>query len=142
MEELQNNRFGNHRGMNPRSRKNLEGLEKRNLKGNNRASKDYSITKLVKGMIDDKAEDSCLEGIDRGKEYTWRQAIALRMLRDAVHGKYGELLDRLEGKVLQPVGGERDNPLEVIVRWDGNKRWDGNRNGADNTPTAPAPTSG
>ena len=109
------NRNGNKRGMSPNSRKNLEN----GRKGNNHANKDYSITRIVKEMIDEPAEERFLDVHDKDKKLTWRQAIALRILRDGVTGKYNELLDRLEGKVLQPIGGEGGGPVlikEVEVR--------------------------
>jgi len=34
---------------------------------------------------------------------------------------FRELMDRLEGKVVQPVSGEGGGPIEIIVRWDGNR---------------------
>ena len=93
------NANGNKRGMNSNSRKNLE----KGRQGNNFAGKDYSITRVVREMIDNKAEERFLDVPDKGKGLTWREAIALRMLRDGVCGKYNELLERLEGKVTQPV---------------------------------------
>lgn len=32
-----------------------------------------------------------------------------------------EILDRLEGKVAQPVTGAGGGPVEILVRWDGNR---------------------
>jgi hypothetical protein len=110
-QSTQLNRNGNRRGMSPKSRKNLE----KGRQGNNHAKKDYSITRIVKEMIDDPAEERFLDVQDKDKGLTWRQAIALRMLRDGVGGKYGELLDRIEGKVAQPISGDKDNPLQVEV---------------------------
>lgn len=95
----QKNRNGNKRGMNPNSRKNLE----KGREGNNHAKKDYSVTRIVKEWLDKPAEERFIDVQDKEKGLSWRQAIALRMLRDAVGGKYGELLDRLEGKVTQPI---------------------------------------
>jgi len=94
---------GDRRGMNPKSR---ENLEKRNLNGNNHASKDYSITSAVRKIIDEPVEERWLHVEDKGKGITWRQAIAKSLLVHALQGKQGavsELLDRLEGKVPAPV---------------------------------------
>ena len=104
------NTNGYKRGMNRNSRKNLE----KGREGNNHAAKDFSITRIVKKMIDEPAEERWLDVSDKGKELTWRQAIALRMLRDGVCGKYGELLDRLEGKITQPLGLSGATILRVV----------------------------
>jgi len=107
------NTRGNRRGMSPNSRKNLgKGRE-----GNNHAQKDYSVTRIVKELIDELAEERFLDINDKGRGLTWRQAIALRMLRDGVGGKYSELLERLEGKVVQPIGGEggKDLTFNIVV---------------------------
>lgn len=114
MKEKQLNSNGNRRGMSPNSRKNLE---KRNLKGNSNTKKDYSITRIIKEMIDDPAEERWLEVEDKGKKFTWRQAIAKRILIEAVRGNAkvtSDLLDRLEGKVTQPVLGEGTITLKVV----------------------------
>ena len=98
-EEVKLNRQGDKRGMHPNSLKNM----RTGHMGNNYSGKDYSITRIIKGMIDEPAEERWLDAQDKGKGLTWRQAIAVRMLRDGVTGKYCELLERLEGKVTQPV---------------------------------------
>jgi len=114
------NKNGNRRGMSPNSRKNLE----KGREGNNHANKDYSITRIVKEKIDEPAEERWLDAHDKGKGLTWREAIALRMLRDSVGGKYSELLDRVEGKVTQPIAGEGGQPIktEIIVSSDTAKK--------------------
>ena len=111
--ETKLNTRGNRRGMTPNSRKNLE----KGREGNNHALRDYSVTRIVKELIDEPAEERFLDVPDKGKGLTWRQAIALRILRDSVRGKYGELLDRLEGKVVQPIGGEggKDLTFNILV---------------------------
>lgn len=108
-----NNR-GNRRGMSPNSRKNLE----KGREGNNHAQKDYSITRIVKELIDEPAEERWLDVHDKGRGLTWRQVIALRMLRDSVGGKYGELLERLEGKITQPISGEDGQAIILRVIYD------------------------
>jgi len=118
--EKQLNKNGNRRGMNPNSRKNLA----RN--GNHNAQKDYSITRIIKEMMDNPAEERWLDVEDKDKGLTWRQAIAKRILVEAVRGNArvtGELLDRLEGKVSQPIGGDSaGQPITIKVIYDnGNK---------------------
>lgn len=108
------NRNGNRRGMSQKSQNNLHPR----LKGNNHAKKDYSITRIIKEMLDQPAVERWLEVEDKGKELTWRQAIAQRILIEAAKGNAkvtSELLDRLEGKVTQPIGGDKDNPLQIEI---------------------------
>lgn len=112
MTEEQMNVSGNRRGMSPESRKNLV------INGNNHAKKDYSITSILKEMADEPAPERWLEVEDKGKGLTYRQAAARRIWVDVLRGNTkltGELLDRLEGKVAQPLAGDRENPLQVEV---------------------------
>lgn len=103
MEELNSN--GNRRGMSPKSREALASGRKQN----HRAKKDYSITRILKEMANDLAPERWLEVEDKGKGYTYRQAAARRIWLDVIRGNAkitGELLDRLEGKITQPIAGE------------------------------------
>jgi hypothetical protein len=112
--DIQLNSHGDMRGMSPNSRKNLE---KRNLKGNNNA-KSLTITSTIRSMLDDLCPERWLPVEDKDKGLTYRQAIAKTILNAAVSGKPGiisELLDRLEGKVVQPIGGEGGQPIEVNI---------------------------
>lgn len=111
------NKNGDRRGMSHNSQKNLHPR----LKGNRNAKKDYSITRIIKEMLDEPAVERWLEVEDKGHELTWRQAIAKRILIEAVRGNAkvtGELLDRLEGKVTQPVGGDPTQPIIIKVRYE------------------------
>jgi len=111
--EVQLNKNGDKRGMSPNSRKNLD----RGRKGNNFV-KDCSITHVLKAMADELAEERWLEVEDKGKGFTWRQAVAKRIWIEAVRGNAkvtSELLDRLEGKVTQPIGTPEGRPFEVTV---------------------------
>ena len=111
MDALNSN--GNRRGMSPNSQKNLG----KGRNGNNHANKDYSITRIIKEMLDEPAEERFLDVQDKGKSLTWRQAIAKRVLVEAVRGNAkvtGELLDRLEGKVTQPVANEGEVVFRVV----------------------------
>ena len=110
------NKAGNRRGMSDNSHKNIVKAQE-SLKGNNHAHKDYSITRIVKDMLDNPVEKRWLDPQDYDKGLTWRQAIARRLLVEALHGNAkvtSELLDRLEGKVTQTIGGEGGGP--VILR--------------------------
>lgn len=112
--EKQLNRNGNRRGMSPNSQKNLG----RGRKGNNHAKKDYSITRIIKEMLDEPADERWLEVGDKNQGLTWRHAIAKRLLIEAVRGNARvatELLDRLEGKVSQPLETPPGKPFEVKV---------------------------
>lgn len=117
--EKQLNHSGNKRGLSLNSRKNL--LLGR--KANRRTAKDYSITRIIKEMLDEPAEERWLEIEDKGKQFTWRQAIAKRILIESIRGNAkvtGELLDRLEGKVTQPIAGAVDVKIthnaEVLMK--------------------------
>lgn len=112
--DKQLNSNGDRRGMSPNSRKNLE---KRSLKGNNNA-KSLTITTTIRGMLDEPCPERWLHAEDKNKGLTWRQAIAGTILAGAVAGKPGiisELLDRLEGKVSQPISGDKENPIQVEI---------------------------
>ena len=113
MEEQQLNRNGNRRGMSENSHRNL-GVY---LKGNGHAKKDYSITRIIKEMIDDTCPERWLEVEDKGSGLTYRQAIAKRILIEAARGNakvFSELLDRLEGKITQPVASEGEIQIRVV----------------------------
>ena len=100
--------------MSPNSQKNLG----KGRKGNNHAKKDYSITRIIKEMLDDTCPERWLEVEDKHEGLTWRQAIAKRLLIEAVRGNAkvsSELLDRLEGKVSLPVTGELGKPIQVEI---------------------------
>lgn len=111
-EESKLNANGNKRGMSPNSRKQLE---KRNNKGNSHA-KGLTITTAIRGMLDEPCPERWLQVEDKDKGLTWRQAIARSLLAHAVQGKQGavsELLDRLEGKVTQPV----ESSGKLTIEW-------------------------
>ena len=81
-----------------------------------RPRKDYSITSLAKELLDQPADERFLSPSDYGK--TWRQAIAKALLVGALKlnpGIMKELLDRLEGKPTQPIGGGEEG-LPILVR--------------------------
>ena len=106
------NKNGRPQGMHPNSRRNLD----RGREGNNHANKDYSITRILKDMANDPAPERWLEVEDKGKGLTYRQAVAKRIWLEALKGNAsvtGELLDRVDGKVTQPVANEGEITLRV-----------------------------
>jgi len=110
------NRNGNRRGMSPESQKNLANGSKAAAKA--QKVKDYSITRMIKEMLDDPVPERWLEVEDKEKGFTFRQAIAKRILIESARGNAkvtSELLDRLEGKVIQPIGGDKENPVFLSV---------------------------
>ena len=91
MSEKEFNKAGNRRGM---SHNSLNNLHPR-LKGNNNASKDYSITRILKEMADDPAPERWLEVEDKGKGLTYRQAAARRIWIEVVRGMPNSLASYL-----------------------------------------------
>jgi len=84
-----------------------------------RPRKDYSITSLAKELLDQPADERFLSPSDYGK--TWRQAIAKALLVGALKLNSGimkELLDRLEGKPVQLIGGETGGAITLRVVYD------------------------
>ena len=66
------NKHGDHRGMSPQSRRNLEN-GRINGKGK---LKDSTITSTMRGMLGEPCPERWLHVEDKGKGITWRQAIA------------------------------------------------------------------
>jgi len=88
-----------------------------------RPRKDCSITSLAKEMLDQPADERFLSPSDYGK--TWRQAIAKALLVGALKLNSGimkELLDRLEGKPVQLIGGETGGAITLRVVYDDRNR--------------------
>jgi len=94
--------------MNPKSISNLKP-------GKGRPKRELSLTNCAR----EKLSKECPYAVGK----TWLQYLADRWLRMAVENAsyFRELMDRLEGKVVQPVSGEGGGPIEIIVRWDGNR---------------------
>lgn len=81
-----------------------------------RPRKDVCITSLIKEMLD-KPADYIAPGATPDDK-TWCQMIAKAILLGAAKGNPAmikELLDRLEGKVSQPIESPQDRPFEVKV---------------------------
>jgi len=66
------------------------------------------LTSLLKEQIDTIPSDE-----KQGR--TWRQLLVLAWLTGAMKNPvlFKELLDRLEGKVLQPIGGQNGEPIRI-----------------------------
>lgn len=107
--DKQLNNQGNHRGLHPNSLKNLENGRKKWHNPNGRPKKDISLTSLLKEEI-----EKIPQGEKQGR--TWRQLLVLAWLTGAMKNPvlFKELLDRLEGKVTQPIGGDETNPVYII----------------------------
>jgi len=91
------------------------GPDGRFLPGNNanpngRPKKDVSLISVLKEDI-----DKIPAGERQGR--TWRQLLVLSWLTKAMKEwvYFKELLDRLDGKVIQPIGGEDGQPIEVKI---------------------------
>jgi len=105
---------GNYRGMNPKSQANLKPFPtgaSANPAG--RPPKPVCVTSWLKEYADQKISQS----VDI-KNLTYAQAAALKAWQIAVKGDLGEyqfIIDRLEGKVTQTIGGEGGKPIEVMI---------------------------
>jgi len=118
-QEKQLNKNGNRRGLNPNSLKNLTHRiakgETANPKG--RPPKDVCLTSLVKEYMEQTPTE--IDGKPNTK--TWRELLAQAWILKSLKGDsvlFKELLDRLEGKVTQPIAGENGEPIryEISVR--------------------------
>ena len=113
----ENQRFT--KGKNPNSLKNLKPYKKGQSGHPGRTPKDVSLTSLLKEQI-----DTVPAGEKQGR--TWRQLLVLAWLTGAMKNPVllKEVLDRLEGKVTQPIGGEGGQPIkiEVVVASDNAKK--------------------
>lgn len=103
-EELNSN--GNRRGMSPNSRKNLA----LGWKGNNHAKKEMGVTRKQREMLPQKCPYA--------PNKTWLEWLAERGMAMAGENAtyYRELMDRLEGKVVQPIQGEHE--IIYKIEWD------------------------
>ena len=116
------NRNGDRRGVHPNSLANLK--PNGNLHG--RPKRELSITNIQREMLNEVCPFD-------PKGRTWLIALAEAGMRLALvkPDAMRELRDRLEGKVMQPIGGADGKPFELIVRWDGN----GDASGTSSTAT-------
>ena len=75
-----------------------------------RPPKDLTLTSIIKDLL----EKPCPH--DSSK--TWRYALAEQWLEQCYRGNpqlIKELIDRLEGKVVQPLGGEGGGPIRFVI---------------------------
>ena len=94
------------------------GSDGKFLPGNNanpkgRPIKDCSLTSLLKVEI-----DKIPPGEKHGR--TWRELLVLAWLTGAMKNPVllKELLDRVEGKITQPIGGEAGQAIDIRVIYD------------------------
>ena len=108
IESTENQRFP--KGKHPNSIKNLKPFKPGQSGHPGRTPKDVSLTSLVKKYMEEVPE---LVG-GKKNDKTWRELLVHAWLVGAYKGNsvlFKELLDRLEGKVMQPIGGDKDAPL-------------------------------
>ena len=123
------------RGMHPNSLANLKPFQKGgNANPRGRPSKDVSLTSLLKTEI---------EKVPPGEKQnrTWRQLLVLAWLTGAMKNPalLKELLERLEGKVIQGIAGPDDGPIEIKVIY--TQRRNGNSNGTQKANPSQSPDS-
>jgi hypothetical protein len=96
------NRNGNKRGMHPNSQNNLRP-------GPGRPRNELSLTNLAREEL----KKSCPYAPDK----TWLQYLVERWLGHSVDNVtyFRELIERIEGKVLQPIGGENGEPIRYEI---------------------------
>lgn len=97
---------------------------------NGRPKKDVNLTSLMKELLPEKAEYIAPGSTPDDK--TWRQVIIKALFVKAAKGdiKAIELvLERTEGKITQPIGGDEDKPIVLKVVYDDRDK------GIDNTPS-------
>jgi hypothetical protein len=104
-------------GKNPNSLKNLKPCkpgENRNPHG--RPTKEKSITEAVRVLL----HQGRLKDLDKnyGKDELVLRALAVRWLKRALKKQMdlSMLLDRIEGKVTQPVGGDPNMPIVYNIQ--------------------------
>jgi len=90
------------------SQKNIASALKA-LNGNNLAKKDYSITRIQRAML----PLPCLYAKDK----TWAEWLAERGMALAAENAayYREIMDRLEGKVTQPIEAAIKGDVRFII---------------------------
>ncbi len=103
------------KGKHPNSLKNLRPFQKGNSGNlNGRPPKDVSLTSLLKKYIE--TTPALIDGKPNTK--TWRELLVETWVFASHKGNpvlFKELLERLEGKVTQPVSGEGGGPIAVKI---------------------------
>lgn len=116
MAEISTDKARGGKGKHPNSLANLRPFQKGNhANPNGRPRKDCSITSLLKEELDK------ICPADKQKR-TWRQLIVQAWLQGCIKSGrgqsmlLGQLLDRVDGKVVQPIGGAEDGrPIKVEI---------------------------
>lgn len=106
------------RGCHPNSLKNLENGRQKWHNPNGRPPKDVSLTSLLKKYLE---EVPAIKVGDQVNTKTWRELIVQAWLVGAYKGNstlFIELINRLEGKVLQPIGGEGGGAIPVSITYE------------------------
>jgi len=104
------NRNGDKRGMSLNSQKNLLGVQGIGNPKNNHAKKELSITRKQREMLTEKCPYAPTK--------TWLEWLAERGMAMAGENAtyYKELMDRLEGKIVQPIQAEHE--ITYKIEWD------------------------
>ncbi len=111
MKPMEKPRLKPGKGHRPNSLANLRPFQPANQANpHGRPPKDCSLTSLLKEKIDKLRPNDA-------KGRTWREALVDSWLEDAMKSPvlFKELLDRLEGKVAQPVTGDPEKPIYARV---------------------------
>lgn len=90
-------------------------LPNNNANPNGRPRKDCSLTSLIKKYLDEVPE---LQIGGKANTKTWRELLVQAWLVGAYKGNatlFKELLERIEGKVTQPIGGDEGKPIRHII---------------------------
>lgn len=77
-----------------------------------RPKKDCSLTSLLKKELEKHPEVNGVES-----EFTWRELLVQSWLKKSLNNPvlFKEILDRIEGKVMQPIAGEDGGPIAHSV---------------------------
>ena len=97
-------------GQHPNSRKNLKPIQKGETRNpNGRPRNELSLTNCARQKLSEPCPYAA------GK--TWLEYLVDRWLAHAVDNPayFKELMERLEGKVVQPIGGENGQPVKVEI---------------------------
>ena len=99
--KLELNKKGNRRGTNPNSLKNLT------RKGCGRPRNEASLTNIMRQKLDEVCPYDA-------QQRTWGEYLAERCMAQALENAtyFNIVIERLEGKVLQPIGGENGEPIK------------------------------
>ena len=113
------NNYGNRRGMNPNSRKNLIPPvpgEIRNHKG--RPKNQLSLTAALRAMATQEVPDWLLKPAEMGQHLTYAEALAVSIWRAGLQGQpaaWAILYERLEGRVTETIDvTSKGKPIQIM----------------------------